>query len=457
MANPRLYFDLGTLVLTAPRSSELDAHCGMRWDARVDAYRAPGFLYPVVSAQLQRSAIVFDDHVIGDPGACNEWAPVDLRPYQQTALMTWAHEQRGLVVLPTGSGKTRLACAVMATCRVPTLCLVPTRALLHQWCKEIAMHYRGSIGCLGDRSRVLESITVATFESAYRGMPRFGHQFQLLVVDEAHHFGNGIRDEALEMCVAPRRLALTATSPEGTALARVNELMGPCVCSLSVADLSGLWLADFESIVLGLRLTVDEQKQYDYAVQTFRAQFDRFLRLSPGGSWQDFAAFAGRSELGRAALAAFRASRMLTNYSEAKRRAVATLLQQHRSRRVLVFTANNAAAYAIAREHLVMPITCDIDRAERERALAAFRAGELRVLVSAQVLNEGIDVPDAEVAIIVGGVRGQREHVQRVGRLLRPAPDKRAVIYELVLEGTHETRKAAQRRQGLQSNGRKSA
>jgi superfamily II DNA or RNA helicase len=116
---------------------------------------------------------------------------------------------------------------------------------------------------------------------------------------------------------------------------------------------------------------------------------------------------------------------------------------------VLIFTPDNETAYAIAREQLVMPITCEIERAEREQALAAFRAGELRVLVSARVLNEGIDVPDADVAIIVGGVSGEREHVQRVGRLLRPAPGKRALVYELVAAGTHEVRKAAERRRAL--------
>jgi superfamily II DNA or RNA helicase len=429
----------------------------MRWDSRIEAYRAPAFFYRRLSEQLQGCGIVVDDKVVRDSPVCGAWEPVALRPYQQTALMTWAHEQRGLVVLPTGSGKTRLACAAMAMCGVPTLCLVPTRALLHQWREEIALHYRGPVGCLGDGSHELQAITVATFESGYRGMQRFGDRFQLLVVDEVHHFGNGARDEALEMCVARKRLALTATSPEGNALARVNELMGPLVCELSVADLSGLWLADFENIVLRLRLTADEQKQYEHAMQTFRAVFERFRQVSHGGTWQDFAALAYRSENGRNALAAFRASRTLTNYSEAKRRAVATLLAQHRGRRTLVFTANNATAYAIAREHLVMPITCDIDRAEREQALQAFRSGALRALVSAQVLNEGIDVPDADVAIIVGGVRGQREHVQRVGRLLRPAPGKCAVIYELVLEGTHEARKAAQRRQALGVNGQSHA
>jgi superfamily II DNA or RNA helicase len=451
----RLYFDQGTLLVNTPRSRELDSGgFGMRWDARVEAYRAPAYVYRFLCAELARRKIAFKNEVFPSQRAPVEWGPVDLRPYQQTALMTWMHEQRGLVVLPTGSGKTRLACAVMAACRVPTLCLVPTRALLHQWSKEISQHYRGTVGCLGDGNRSLEAITVSTFESAYRGMQRFGHRFGLLVVDEVHHFGNGVRDEALEMCAAPRRLALTATAPDGESLARVTQLMGPCVCALHVADLSGLWLADFESVVLGLRLTQDEQKQYDHAQQKFRSVYQRYNSFSPGGTWRDFTRFAGRSEPGRDALAAFRASREIVSYPEAKRLAVATLLQQHRGRRVLVFTATNATAYAIARDHLVMPITCDIDRAEREQALAAFRAGELTVLVSAQVLNEGIDVPDAEVAIIVGGVRGQREHVQRVGRLLRPSVGKRALIYELVMEGTHETRKAAQRRRGLLPSGR---
>ena len=92
----------------------------------------------------------------------------------------------------------------------------------------------------------------------------------------------------------------------------------------------------------------------------------------------------------------------------------------------------------IAREHLVMPLTCDIGRRERDEVLDAFPRGSIRALVSARVLNEGIDVPDADVAIIVGGALGEREHVQRVGRLLRPAEGKRALVYELVTRDTIE-------------------
>jgi superfamily II DNA or RNA helicase len=64
-------------------------------------------------------------------------------------------------------------------------------------------------------------------------------------------------------------------------------------------------------------------------------------------------------------------------------------------------------------------------------------------------LNEGIDVPDADVAILVAGTHGEREYVQRVGRLLRPRRGKRALVYELVTVGTNEARSAAQRRKSL--------
>src|SRR4029077_3192307 len=123
----------------------------------------------------------------------------------------------------------------------------------------------------------------------------------------------------------------------------------------------------------------------------------------------------------------------------------------------LIFVADNQTAYAVAREHLVMPLTCDIGRGERLAALERFRAGTLRALVSAQVLNEGIDVPDAEVGIVVAGRMGEREHIQRVGRLLRPGEGKRAIVYELVVPFSSEARDAERRWGRLASRGRPAA
>jgi superfamily II DNA or RNA helicase len=327
--------------------------------------------------------------------------------------------------------------------------LVPTRALLQQWLSELANVHGGPIRCLGDGERRIEAITVATFESAFRHMTRLGREFDLLVVDEVHHFGLGVRDEALEMSVARQRLGLTATPPEDDALGRIETLVGPVVYSQSVADLAGTWLANFDLVVVHLSLEPEERARYDADNRIFRDVNRQFRRIHPHGTWQEFVSAASQSKEGRNALAAWRRCRKMLGFTRAKADAVGTLLARHRDARVLVFTADNDAAYAIARERLTMPITCDISRRERDRALDAFRRGELRALVSSRVLNEGIDVPDADVAIVVGGAGGEREHVQRVGRLLRPAPGKRAIVYELVTGATSETRKASERRRGL--------
>jgi superfamily II DNA or RNA helicase len=115
----------------------------------------------------------------------DEWCSVELRAYQQAAVLAWQLAQkRGLVVLPTGSGKTSVAAAAMALTRARTLCLVPTRALLNQWLTELSKLYPGSIGCLGDGRQDIQRITIATFESAFRWMPRLENV--LLCIDEVY-------------------------------------------------------------------------------------------------------------------------------------------------------------------------------------------------------------------------------------------------------------------------------
>jgi superfamily II DNA or RNA helicase len=378
------------------------------------------------------------------------WRSFELRPYQHAALLGWELSgSRGVVVMPTGSGKTRVALAALAGASCRALCLVPTRALLQQWVGELSAVYGGAVGRLGDGQFAVEGVTVATFESAYRHMPRIGNAFDVLIVDEVHHFGAGIRDEALEMCVAERRLGLTATPPGLPAQARLRHLVGPIAYELRVGDLAGTWLADFDLVLVHLGLNRDERAAYSADHRVFAEVNRHFRELHPQGTWQEFVSVASQTPEGRAALAAWRRMRRLVGFTRAKAEAVRVLLARHRASRVLVFTADNAAAYAIARDHLIMPITCDISRAERERVLAAFREGELRALVSARVLNEGIDVPEADVAIIVAGTQGEREHVQRIGRLLRPSAGKRALVYELVTVSTGEVRRAVERRRGL--------
>jgi superfamily II DNA or RNA helicase len=187
-------------------------------------------------------------------------------------------------------------------------------------------------------------------------------------------------------------------------------------------------------------------------MSVFRPVCRTFFEAAPGASWSDFMMSASKSDVGRRAIAAWRRSRTIVRYPEEKRRVVNDLILRHRNARILVFAADNNTAYAVAREHLIQPITCDIGAAERARALDRFGKGVLRILVSARVLNEGIDVPAADVAIVVGGSQGSREYVQRVGRVLRPSEGKEAIVYDLVCRGTFEVHHAGKHRRALASS-----
>ena len=444
-------FEGGTVLLEAAEPT-IDARTlpGLRWDARVGAFRAPASAWPRIRAALGG---VPAEGIRGPAEAIAGWSPIELRPYQEAALTAWElGGRRGIVVLPTGAGKTLVALAAMARTGLSTLCLVPTRVLLDQWRSAIAAVWSGPVGRLGDGTRQLERITVSTVESAYRSMSSLGNRFDLLVVDEVHHFGSTVRDEALEMSLAGARMGLTATPPrQPAAVERLAETVGPVVYELAIGDLSGRYLAPFDLVTIRIDLTDDEAAAYEGWMRQFRPIHREFVTQAPGASWGAFLKYASRVRGGRRALAALRKARELVSYTEGKRAALADILERHRGSRVLVFTSHNEAAYAVAREHFIMPVTCHIGRQERQDVLERFRRGELRALVSARVLNEGLDVPDADVAVVLAGAMGEREHVQRVGRVLRPAENKRATIYELVAQGTTETARARRRRAALES------
>lgn len=448
----RLTFDRGTVIVTDESDRvDLASLPGVVWDARVGVHRLPPHRCAALVARLRTSGVPVTDETAASGRVPDlAFSGPDLRHYQQAALQAWDDgDRRGLVVLPTGSGKTCVAVAAIARLQVPALCLVPTRVLLHQWRALLEQHYRGPLGVLGDGRHTVEGITVSTFESAFRMMERIGHRFGLVIVDEVHHFGSGVRDEALEMCAAPARLGLTATPPLGEAAARLAELLGPVVYRLGVSDLVGGFLSSYDLVPVEIELDVGERASYEASLAIFRCVHRPFVGRNPGASWADFVRSASRSDEGRRALAAWRRSKAILSFPSGKRRALARLLERHRDARILIFTADNATAYSISREHLIMPLTCDIKPGERTDTIARFRRGDLRALVSAQVLNEGFDVPDADIAVIVAGRLGAREYIQRVGRLLRPVPGKRARIYELLARGTADVYQAANMREAL--------
>ena len=146
---------------------------------------------------------------------------------------------------------------------------------------------------------------------------------------------------------------------------------------------------------------------------------------------------------------AHREARALAFGTAGKLRVLADLLAQHHPARTLIFTEDNATVYRTSRALLIPAITHHTPVKERHDILQRFRTGEYPVVVASRVLNEGVDVPEASVAVVLSGTGSRREFVQRLGRILRRSEGKRAVLYEVVAEATGEEQVSRRRRQGL--------
>ena len=452
MPRLRLTFDRGTVVLHAPPGwAPALAETSLVWDDRVAAFRAPADRLVEVRLALQRAGVTVEDEASRLSPAPLRMRRPDLRPYQEEAVAAWEMAgRRGVVVLPTGSGKTRVALAAMAEANRSTLVLVPTRALMEQWVAALGGWYAGRPGRYGDGFHELRRVTVSTFDSAFRHMDGFGDRFSLVVVDEVHHFASGARSEVLQMAVAPWRLGLTATPPAAhDRVERLRALVGPIACHRTVAEMVGDPLAPFEHIVRFVALRPDERRGYDAGYLPFAEAFRTFARDRRDGAWSEFVRAASATSAGRCLLAGHRAALAIVARAAEKLAAAEQILRRHHGQRALVFTADNDTAYEVSARLLVPAVTCDIRGEERRAVLERFHRGDVRALVSSRVLNEGLDVPEASLAVVLGGRMGAREHVQRVGRVLRPRPGKRALVYELVARDTVDERHHARRAVGL--------
>ncbi len=442
----RLRFDRGTLLLEGVERDLWPD--GFQLDARVGLPRAPANCYANTLRWLHRSGAAYVDEARGWGEMNRPWVGADsLRDYQREAVEAWQEGgRRGVVVLPTGSGKSLVAEAAIAQTRRPALLVAPTLELVAQWYDRLGRAFGEPIGVLGGGSSTIHDITVTTYDSAWIQAERLGNRFGLLVFDEVHHLAGPSYAVAAIASLAPFRLGLTATleRPDG-GHDRLVELVGPVVYRKEIPELAGDWLAEYQTECVRVALGPDERAAYTAARDEFRAFVDgRGLRGAP---WARILRDGMGSAAGRSALRAWRVSRRILETTPRKLAALDELLRRNAGRRILVFTNDNASAFEVSRRFLVPALTHHTDAAERRRWLAAFSEGTQRVLVTSRVLNEGVDVPEAEVAIVMSGSGTVREHVQRLGRILRRHGAKQAQLYELVVADSAEESTSARRRE----------
>ncbi len=263
-----LAFEGGTLIVSgaAPEVLAELPHC--RHDPRTGVFRAEGRHYRPLVEHLRREKIAYKDEArIWDVTPWPLRTSRDPFPHQTEALATWWNGGgRGVVVLPTGTGKTHVAVLAISKAARPALIVAPTIDLLHQWYGELALAFQVPIGVVGGGDYDFQPLTVTTYDSAHIHLERWGNRFGLLVFDECHHLPGPSYMNAAIGSLAPFRLGLTAT-PERTDGQEfvLTELIGPIVYRREIKELSGDYLAEYRAERLYVELSPEETERYRLA------------------------------------------------------------------------------------------------------------------------------------------------------------------------------------------------
>jgi superfamily II DNA or RNA helicase len=450
---PTLKFDRGTLILHPPPRGKAWMDYAI-WDDRVERFRIPAHQYRNLVLAMRAEGTELDDKARAFVEV--EMVPsLEMEPYphQQEALDAWRTAGRmGVVVLPTAAGKTYLAQMAMQATQRSTLVMVPTLDLMHQWYAHLVAAFPDvEVGLLGGGSRDRTPILVSTYDSAAINAETLGNQYALLIFDECHHLPSDFNRVIAEYAIAPYRLGLTAT-PERTdgKHADLQSLIGAEIYRKTAEELSGSALAKHKATQIKVKLSQQERERYDRLIQVRNAFLkEANIYLSSAQGWQRFVQASARSKAGRKAMLAHREAKAIAFGTEGKLRVLADLLAQHYPERTLIFTDDNATVYRISQEFLIPAITHQTPVKERHNILTRFKQGEYKTLVASRVLNEGVDVPEASVAIVLSGTASTREYIQRLGRILRKGkdPTKLALLYEVVAEDTTEE-SVSRRRKG---------
>ncbi len=445
-----IYYDRGTLKITGVKDDN-ELIDGCKWDERENVYRLEAIQYSNLIEHFVENKIPYEDHA-------REYKELNVElnvrqepfPYQKEALKAWIKNQsKGVVVLPTGSGKSYLATLSIESKKRSTLLVVPTLDLMNQWYDTLKSAFNTDIGLIGGGYHDLKDITITTYDSAYIHAENIGAKFGLVIFDECHHLPGETYSLSAMQLIAPYRLGLTATPERADGQhVMLNTLIGKTVYRKEITELSGKYLADYETVRLAVSLSQREIEEYREQRRIYVNFLSRSgINMSSPQGWNQFIIQSSRSKAGREAFNAYRKQKDIALAAPAKIKLLDSLLKKHRHDRVLVFTQDNKSVYTISKQFLIPAITHQTKVKERSEILSNFNEGTYKAIVTSKVLNEGVNVPEANVGIILSGSGSVTEHIQRLGRILRKSKDKKALLYEIVTENTTEEYISNRRRQ----------
>jgi len=378
----------------------------------------------------------------------------NLYAWQQDAISKWkAADNRGIIHATTGSGKSRVAHSIIVEwLNNPdsmVSVIVPQIALLTQWAKSLDEILGFSVGRIGGGKNEWNArINVMVVNSALKHLPlKDLPSSHLIIADECHRMAAPTFSQLFDVdhnaC-----LGLSATPErEDSGLEILENLIGNVVYKFGYEEaLDAGVIADFEVCAVQIPLTTFEKQKHDEAHQSIvslsKALGSRYgsrgnlvvlcQRLLANGT--DDSAVGGF-------LKAIRERKEVLDTARNRFAALDLLLHNHKTNKKMVFHESIKDLDKLEKRYAHFhPLTYHSKRTAKKRreALQTFTDSTNGLLLSCRALVEGVDIPDADVGIMVSGTRSVRSRIQTIGRLLRKGGKEQPTIYLFYIADTSD-------------------
>ncbi len=328
---------------------------------------------------------------------------VDLRDYQEEYVQRAYEDKAAVLANPAGSGKTVTAIGLMARIDAPTLILVPQRSLVNQWKREIldkTTLTEDQIGEYHGDQKEMNDVTIATYHIAGEKTSLFRREWGLIIFDEVHHIPSKLFRKTANL-QSTRRIGLSASPVREDSKEReIFALIGQ--------EIGGDWARFFSE---------------DYVLKPdFNILFAEWINDAYMHKYHE------ASGIKKAIIA---------SKNPAKKDVLEELLERHMDDKTIIFCDWIDQGEELEREYEIPFVSGETEHDDREKYFEKFRTGELDTIIVSRIGDEGLDLPDAEVGIIMSGQGGsRRQATQRAGRVMRPFGN--AKVYMVATKGSNE-------------------
>jgi superfamily II DNA or RNA helicase len=366
-----------------------------------------------------------------------------LRPYQQQAVEKAFAAKKGTIKAATGTGKTIVAIAWLEKIGKESLIIVPTQALIYQsWTPKLEEYGFENVGQYYAYAKRFGPITVTTFSSA-TSHPEMLDLAEAVVVDEIHHLGASLALSRLLPKLKEKEYVLGLSSvPERED--KTHEIFlteFPIVFDLSLGSaLRSGYVSPIEAIKVPAEMTEKERAQYEMLTSKIKRAF---AFCGPNiARWMRCYNPKTKTYVGREGIWAIAKRKTLLSGIESKKQAVYEIVREHSDKPIILFAESVRAIEEISHFLVTKEITCETfhagtEQMNRMRILREW-GDKFQVLLSCRALEEGLDIKEVSIGILITSGKSKRQFIQRIGRIIRPLEGKKAKFYIVYCPNTVE-------------------